>query len=124
MHSIAGWTRADSGTHGYPMSMHIQSAFKINAAPAEAWVLLTDIARVGPCFPGAEIGEAQAEGMYRANFKVRLGPVSLSFAGKVGFAELDQAQGLAVRPRRGDDRRSHSAAGESLRRKSRGAHRF
>ncbi|MBI4292629.1 MAG: SRPBCC family protein [Betaproteobacteria bacterium] len=97
------------------MSMHIQSAFKINAPPAEAWRLLTDIARVGPCFPGAEIGEAQGDGMYRANFKVRLGPVSLSFAGKVGFAELDQAKGLAVIAASGSDTKGRGGARGTVR---------
>jgi len=97
------------------MSMHIQSAFKINAPPAEGWKLLTDIERVGPCFPGAEIGEAQGDGMYRANFKVRLGPVSLSFAGKVGFAELDQAKGLAVINASGSDTKGRGGARGTVR---------
>lgn len=97
------------------MSMHIQSAFKINAPPAESWKLLTDIERVGPCFPGAEIGESQGDGMYRANFKVRLGPVSLSFAGKVGFAELDQAKGLAVINASGSDTKGRGGARGTVR---------
>ena len=97
------------------MSMHIQSAFKINARPPESWKLLTDIERVGPCFPGAEIGQAQGEGMYRANFKVKLGPVSLSFAGKVGFAELDQAKGLAVINASGTDTKGRGGARGTVR---------
>lgn len=35
------------------MSMHIQSAFKVNAQLHEAWRLLTDLEHVAPCFPGA-----------------------------------------------------------------------
>lgn len=97
------------------MSMHIQSAFKISASPAEGWKLLTDIERVAPCFPGAEIGEAQGDGMYRANFKVRLGPVSLSFAGKVGFTELDAAKGLAVINATGSDTKGRGGARGTVR---------
>ncbi|MBI2318730.1 MAG: SRPBCC family protein [Betaproteobacteria bacterium] len=97
------------------MSMHIQSTFKINAPPAQGWKLLTDIARVGPCFPGAEIGEALDDGMYRANFKVRLGPVAFSFAGKVGFAELDEAKGLAVINASGSDTKGRGAARGTVR---------
>ncbi len=95
--------------------MNIQSEFKINASPAKAWSLLTDIARVGPCFPGAEIGEAQADGAYRANFKVKLGPVSFTFAGKVGFSELDQSRGLAVIKASGSDTKGRGAANGTVR---------
>lgn len=97
------------------MSMHIQSAFKINAPPAVAWALITDIERVAPCFPGAEIAEALGNGMFRANFKVRLGPVSFSFAGKVGFVELDQAKGLAVINASGSDTKGRGAANGTVR---------
>jgi carbon monoxide dehydrogenase subunit G len=90
--------------------MHIHSAFKVNAPPREAWRLLTDLERVAPCFPGAELGEALGDGMYRANFKVKLGPVSLTFAGKVGFAELHEDRGLAVIKASGSDTKGRGGA--------------
>jgi len=92
------------------MSMHIQSAFKVHAPPHEAWRLLTDLERVAPCFPGAELGEALGDGMYRANFKVKLGPVSLNFAGKVGFVELHEDRGLAVIKASGSDTKGRGGA--------------
>jgi len=95
--------------------MNIQSQFTIKATPAEAWSLLTDIARVGPCFPGAEVGEAQPDGTYKATFKVKLGPVAFSFAGKVGYAELDPTQGLAVIKASGSDTKGRGAANGTVR---------
>ena len=97
------------------MSMHIQSAFRVNAPPNEAWRLLTDLERVAPCFPGAELGEAIGDGMYRASFKVKLGPVSLNFAGKVGFMELHEDQGLAVIMASGSDTKGHGGAQGTVR---------
>ena len=97
------------------MSMHIQSAFKVNAPPHEAWRLLTDLERVAPCFPGAELGDALGEGMYRANFKVKLGPISLNFAGKVGFVELHQDRGLAVIKASGSDTKGRGGAQGTVR---------
>jgi len=97
------------------MSMHIQSAFKVNAPPHEAWRLLTDLARVAPCFPGAELGEAIGDGMYRANFKVKLGPISLNFAGKVGFVELHEDRGLVVIKASGSDTKGRGGAQSTVR---------
>jgi carbon monoxide dehydrogenase subunit G len=95
--------------------MNIQSSFEINAAARDAWMLLTDIERVAPCFPGAELGEALGNGMYRAGFKIKLGPVSLNFSGKVGFVELDQAGGLAVLKASGSDTKGRGGAQGSIR---------
>lgn len=95
--------------------MHIQSAFKVNAPPHEAWRLLTDLERVAPCFPGAELGEAIGDGMYRANFKVKLGPISLNFAGKVGFVELHEDRGLAVIKASGSDTKGRGGAQGTVR---------
>ncbi|OGA79367.1 MAG: hypothetical protein A3G81_31500 [Betaproteobacteria bacterium RIFCSPLOWO2_12_FULL_65_14] len=97
------------------MSMHIQSAFKVNAPPHEAWRLLTDLERVAPCFPGAELAEAIGNGMYRANFKVKLGPISLNFAGKVGFVELHEDRGLAVIMASGSDTKGRGGAQGTVR---------
>lgn len=97
------------------MSMHIQSAFKVNAPPHEAWRLLTDLERVAPCFPGAELGEAIGDGMYRADFKVKLGPVSLNFAGKVGFVELHEDRGLVVIKASGSDTKGRGGAQGTVR---------
>lgn len=92
------------------MSMRIQSAFKIDTPLKDAWNLLTDIERVAPCFPGAELGEALGDGMYRAIFKVRLGPVALSFAGKVGYAELHEDRALMVISASGSDTKGRGGA--------------
>src|SRR3990172_10583929 len=97
------------------MSMHIQSAFKVNAPPPEAWRLLTDLERVAPCLPGAELGEALGAGMYRASFKVKLGPVSLNFAGKVGFVELHEDSGLVVIKACGTDTKGRGGAQGTVR---------
>ena len=97
------------------MSMRIQSAFRVNAPPHEAWRLLTDLEHVAPCFPGAELGEALEDGMYRANFKVKLGPVSLTFAGKVGFVELNEDRGLAVIKASGSDTKGRGGAQGTVR---------
>lgn len=92
------------------MSMNIKSSFKINAPPHQAWSLLADIERVAPCFPGAELGESLGDGMYRANFKVKLGPVALVFGGKVGFVELNKDNGLAIIKASGSDTKGRGGA--------------
>ena len=46
---------------------------------------------------------------------MRLGPVAFSFAGKVGFVELDQAKGLAVINASGSDTKGRGAANGTVR---------
>lgn len=57
----------------------------------EAWALFTDVQRIAPCLPGAEITEDLGDGRYRGQARVKLGPVMLRFAGEAQFLERDEA---------------------------------
>ena len=46
--------------------------------PAEAWPLLTDVARVAPCMPGARLSEAVDADTWCGELAVRLGPVGIA----------------------------------------------
>ncbi|HAT35537.1 MAG TPA: hypothetical protein DCS82_07465, partial [Rhodospirillaceae bacterium] len=69
--------------------MKLQNSFDVAAAPAEAWSVLVDVARVAPCVPGAELTEIIDENAYKGSVKVKLGPVSLAFDGEARFVERD-----------------------------------
>ena len=51
--------------------------------------MLIDIQRIAHCVPGAELTEVVDDRTYKGKIGVRLGPVSLAFAGQVRFEELD-----------------------------------
>ncbi len=71
--------------------MEITNSVEVPLPIAEAWVVLTDIERIAPCMPGAELTEVVSESEYKGKVSVRLGPVALSFNGTARFEEIDEA---------------------------------
>lgn len=69
--------------------MLIENAIEIPAAPDRVWDYLLDVERVAPCMPGAELTEVVDDRTWRGKVAVKLGPVSLSFAGTVVLKEQD-----------------------------------
>jgi uncharacterized protein len=63
--------------------MRIENGFDAPAAPEEVWALLTDVPRVVPCLPGAELVGQVDETTWKANVKVKLGPIAMTFAAVV-----------------------------------------
>ena len=64
-------------------------------SPSEAWPLLTDIARVAPCVPGAKLKEAVDADAWRGELAVRVGPVGMRFVGEMRFVARDAEAGTA-----------------------------
>src|ERR1700682_2233186 len=69
--------------------MEFDNSFEVPLPPAQAWPVLMDIKRIAPCMPGAELTEVVDPTTYKGKISVRLGPVSLAFAGLVRFEEID-----------------------------------
>lgn len=76
--------------------MRIEKRFEIPAPPADAYALLIDLERVGACVPGGEIGPADADGAHPAKIAVKLGPIRMTYGGKVRIGESDEADHRAV----------------------------
>lgn len=71
--------------------MKLENSFQVPVPVEEAWRLFTDVHRIAPCMPGAEITEDLGEDRYRGQARVRLGPVALRFAGEAELVEQDEA---------------------------------
>jgi uncharacterized protein len=76
--------------------LELRDEFDVDAAPDAVWSLLTDVPRVAPLMPGAEITEVVDERTWKGRVKVKLGPVQLTFAGTVALEQRDDAQHRAV----------------------------
>ncbi len=76
--------------------MRIEKSFEIPAPPADAYALLIDLERVGACVPGGEISPAGEDGFHAAKIAVKLGPMRMTYAGKVRIGESDEAGRRAV----------------------------
>lgn len=76
--------------------MRIENAFEVPAAPETAWALLTDVPRVVPCMPGAELERTVDESTWEILQRVKLGPISLQFRSELRRAEMDETNRRAV----------------------------
>ena len=76
--------------------MRIENAFEVGAAPDTAWALLSDVPRVVPCMPGAELERALDERTWEVLQRVKLGPISLQLRAEVRQTELDGSARRAV----------------------------
>ena len=73
----------------------LMNEFVVNRPIDEAWAVLTDVERIAPCMPGAQLEEIEGE-LYRGVVKVKLGAISTAFRGQARFVERDDVNHRAV----------------------------
>ncbi|MFM8793808.1 MAG: SRPBCC family protein [Acidimicrobiales bacterium] len=82
--------------------MDLNHEFTVNVPVDEAWNILTDVERIAPCLPGAELQEVEGD-TYRGVVKVKVGPIQAQFKGQASFVERDDAGHRAVLKGEGRD---------------------
>ena len=75
--------------------MDLNHEFEVPVTVDEAWKILTDVERIAPCLPGAELQEIEGD-TYRGVVKVKVGPIQAQFKGQASFMERDDAAHKAV----------------------------
>ncbi len=73
------------------MGTRIEERFVVRAPPEAVWSYLVDPRRVVGCLPGAELTEVAGDRTFHGNVRVAVGPVSVSYQGRVELAEIDEA---------------------------------
>ena len=68
--------------------MEFTHEFVIPRTPDEALEVLTDLERVAPCMPGATLEEVDGD-TYSGRVKVKVGPMSLTYAGDATVTAVD-----------------------------------
>jgi carbon monoxide dehydrogenase subunit G len=84
--------------------MKITDEFTVSVPVDRAWEVLTDLAGIAPCMPGAQLTGFDGE-TYNGKVRIKVGPVISEFAGTARFAEKDDAAHRAVIDARGKDSR-------------------
>jgi carbon monoxide dehydrogenase subunit G len=92
----------------------LENSFEVAASIDEVWPYLLDVEKVVVCMPGAELTETIDEDNYKGRVRIRLGPVSLAFAGKVTVAERDDEQHRVVLKGSGMEQRGKGRATVSV----------
>ena len=90
--------------------MRIQDEFEVRAPIAQVWDHLLEVERVAGCMPGAELTEVVDDRTWKGRINVRLGPVSMSFAGTVVLEERDDDARRVVLKANGREQRGRGNA--------------
>jgi carbon monoxide dehydrogenase subunit G len=93
--------------------MKIDNQFSVNVPIAEAWNALTDLERIAPCMPGAQLTGREGDA-YLGTVKVKVGPVISEFAGTASFVEKDEATYHAIIDAKGRDSRGSGNASATI----------
>lgn len=80
----------------------LNHTFSVAVPIAEAWNVLTNVERIAPCLPGAQLQEVEGE-TYRGVVKVKVGPIQAQFKGQASFVEKDDSNYKAVLKGEGRD---------------------
>ncbi len=90
--------------------MELNNDFVVNAPIDKAWTVLTDVERIAPCLPGAQLQEIEGD-EYRGIVKVKVGPITAQYKGKAIFLEKNDDDHKAVL--KGDGRDTRGAGNAS-----------
>lgn len=77
------------------MAEQLTNEFTVNRPVEEAWPIITDLERIAPCMPGAQLQEIEGD-TFRGVVKVKLGAINSQFKGEAHFTERDDASHRAV----------------------------
>lgn len=82
--------------------MDLNHAFTVEVPVEDAWRILTDVERIAPCLPGAQLQEIEGD-IYRGAVKVKVGPIQAQFKGQASFVEFDDVAHKVVLKGEGRD---------------------
>jgi len=89
--------------------VELNNEFEVAIPLAEAWAVLTDVEKIAPCMPGAELREVAGD-EYRGIVKVKVGPITASYRGVARFEQLDAEAHKAVLKAEGRETRGQGNA--------------
>ena len=82
--------------------MDLNHKFTVEVPVEDAWRILTDVERIAPCLPGAQLQEIEGD-TYRGAVKVKVGPIQAQFKGQASFVERDDVAHKVVLKGEGRD---------------------
>jgi hypothetical protein len=89
--------------------MELSNEFVVSASIDATWAVLTDLERVAPCLPGAQLDEVEGD-EYRGTVKVKVGPITSQYKGTAAFVSLDEENHKAVLRATGRDTKGQGNA--------------
>jgi uncharacterized protein len=93
--------------------VELTNSFRVPVPPTTAWTVLTDLERIAPCMPGAELQEVEGD-EFRGIVKVKVGPITAQYKGVARFVERDVASHRAVLRAEGRETRGQGNANATI----------
>jgi len=75
--------------------VELVNKFRVPVSVDQAWEVLTDVERVAPCIPGAQLLSVDGD-EFTGVVKVKVGPITVQYKGKAFFEEKDTSARRAV----------------------------
>lgn len=93
--------------------MELNEEFRVGISVPDAWKVLTDVERIAPLLPGAQLQEVEGD-EYRGVVKVKVGPITAQYKGSATFLERDEDAGRVVIKASGRDTRGQGNASATI----------
>jgi carbon monoxide dehydrogenase subunit G len=94
--------------------MELEHSFTVPVTRDRAWDVLLDVERVAPCMPGATLDSVDGDEI-KGRIKVKLGPITMTYAGTAQFIERDSAAGVVTLQASGKETRGAGTASATVR---------
>jgi carbon monoxide dehydrogenase subunit G len=93
--------------------MELAHEFTVDTPVDRAWAVLTDVERIAPCMPGAQLTGVDGD-TYHGLVKVRVGPVTAQYKGTASFVEKDETARRLVLKAAGRETRGQGNASATV----------
>ena len=94
--------------------MDLEHSFTIPVPPEQAWQALLDVERIAPCMPGATVDSVDGD-VVTGRIKVKVGPVTMTYAGTARFVERDEQSRTVTLEASGKETRGAGTASATIR---------
>lgn len=92
------------------MQVTLDKTYPIKAPLDACWGVLSDVAELATCMPGAAITEKLDDQHYKGSVKVKVGPATAAFAGDIEVMSVDPSTRTLVMMGKGADKGGSSAS--------------
>lgn len=93
--------------------MELNNDFRVGVDRDTTWKVLTDLERIAPLLPGAQLQEVEGD-EYRGIVKVKVGPIQAQYKGSATLVETDKSAGKMVMKASGRDTRGQGNASATI----------
>ncbi|MEV4745074.1 SRPBCC family protein [Streptosporangium sp. NPDC049248] len=95
------------------MAMRFEHEFTVPVPIEQAWPVLLDVQRVGPCLPGATVDKVEDDS-FTGRMKVKVGPITVTYQGRASFEKVDAGTHSMTVKAAGKEARGSGTAGATV----------